>query len=154
MTIENYQNQLINNRLMRNDIEIDFFEEAVERVFDEKNIDTLKILMEGFDDKTNQEEVMFSLIHRMEHFVSQNGINEYLRIVFENIQRLFPHAKRWAEIIILRLMNDGDTFLLLVSKIQNLTYKTKEDVKEIIQNLTIRNPNKFKEKGEKLLCQI
>ena len=154
MTIQENKNQLIANRLMRTDEEISLFEAAMDNIFEEKQIEIVPLLLEGFDDQTEEEEVMFSLIHAIEYFVGQNGMKEYIKIVFENYHLLFPHAKRWAEIILLRLINDEESFNIIPDLIQYIKSDHKTEIKEIITKLINRNPAKFKEKGEKLLSLI
>jgi len=145
---------LIANRLMRTDDEISLFEAAINNIFEEKQIEIVPLLLEGFDDQTAEEEVMFSLIHAIEYFVSQDGMKEYIKIVFENFHVLFPHAKRWAEIILLRLINTEESFNQIQEFIHYIKAGDKLEIKEIIKKLINRNPDKFKEKGERLLSLI
>jgi len=134
---------LIANRLMRTDEEISLFQAAIDSIFEEKQIEIVPLLLEGFDDQTEEEEVMFSLIHAIEYFVSQNGMKEYIKIVFENYHLLFPHARRWAEIILLRLINTEESINLIQESIQNIKPDYKPALKEILANLISRNPAKI-----------
>ena len=68
MDTEKEVNKLIDNRLMRSDKEIENFEEAMNALYNVKDIENIKFYCQAFDDKTEDRAVMFSLIHGIEAY--------------------------------------------------------------------------------------
>ncbi len=117
-------------------------------------INDFESLVDGFDDKTENEEVMFSLVHALEYYAEQKGAEVYINKILSCLKLMNPHALNWAEILILRIIND-DTYYNLLQKIiiENNSYDT-NILKLILKNLIKRNPNRFSEKCNYLLSLI
>lgn len=58
--------ELKNNRLLRDESEVEKFEKAIENILDMNDVNHIEILCQGFDDLTENDEAMFGLIHAIE----------------------------------------------------------------------------------------
>ncbi|PAF37579.1 hypothetical protein CHH58_07975 [Terribacillus saccharophilus] len=57
---------LKDNRLLRDDQEVEKFEKAIKNILKMKDGNNIPLLCQGFDDETENDEVMFGLIHAIE----------------------------------------------------------------------------------------
>ncbi|GHU62765.1 hypothetical protein FACS1894123_04290 [Bacteroidia bacterium] len=63
-----YLTELIKNRKMETDEQIESFEQALDSIFSRRDFNDFDNLIKGFDDGTENKEVMFSLVHAVEYF--------------------------------------------------------------------------------------
>lgn len=70
MDKESYIKVLKENRKLKNDNEIEIFEDAIEKLLETNDV---KCLYCGFDNDTEEEEVMFGLVHAVESYYSCSG---------------------------------------------------------------------------------
>lgn len=148
MTVKQY----IENRLMVDYEQKELFEEAMNKLFEEFDVNKFDIYLQGFDDNTEDEELMFSVVHGIEYIVKMYGIDFYVKKLLNNLKILQPHAYQWSETLILRLINWEDSFNVLKNELKNIDNETATLLNKIINNLILRNPEKFETKGKELLC--
>ena len=150
----NAKRELVSNRKMETSDQIDLFEQALNEIFAKRDFNDFESLINGFDDKTENEEVMFSLIHALEYFAENKGGEVYINKILSCLKLLNPHALDWAELLMLRIIND-DTYYDLLRKIvaENYSYDT-DILKLILKKLIKRNPDRFSEKCNYLFSFI
>lgn len=93
--------QLRENRLMRDIEEVKKFERALQTIMQEEDAESIRGLCSAFDDETEQEEVMFGLVHAVEHL----GRDEKVLELAKSISIMLPHAKEWAKLFHYRILN-------------------------------------------------
>ncbi|MFP7476957.1 Imm30 family immunity protein [Terribacillus saccharophilus] len=72
---------LKDNRLLRDDQEVEKFEKAIENILKMKDGNRITFLCQGFDDDTENDEVMFGLIHAIESYDNIVGSVSSLNIL-------------------------------------------------------------------------
>lgn len=143
--------QYIENRLMADYEQKKLFEEAMNKLFEEFDVNKFDIYLQGFDDNTEDEELMFSVVHGIEYIIKMYGIDFYVKKLLHNLKILQPHAYQWSETLILRLINREDSFNVLKNELKNIGNEIATLLNKILNNLILRNPEKFEIKGKELL---
>lgn len=90
------------NRLMQTQEQVNKFENALAEIADnpdEQNLSAYHLLL---DDKCQQPEVMFSLIHWLEAFDIEKQIAAFIEVV----PQLMINAPEWTRVIHNRILND------------------------------------------------
>ncbi|MCM3225739.1 Imm30 family immunity protein [Terribacillus saccharophilus] len=96
---------LKDNRLLRDDQEVEKFEKAIEDILTMKDGNHIALLCQGFDDDTENDEVMFGLIHAIESYDNIVGSVSSLSILANSFSVMLPHAQEWLKIIQKRILN-------------------------------------------------
>lgn len=143
--------QYIENRLMADYEQKKLFEEAMNKLFEEFDVNKFDIYLQGFDDNTEDEELMFSVVHGIEYIIKMYGVDFYVKKLLHNLKILQPHAYQWSETLILRLINREDSFNVLKNELKNIGNEIATLLNKILNNLILRNPEKFETKGKELL---
>jgi len=95
-------NNLWNNRLLKNSNEIAIFEENLIELTENFGEDDIIELCQILDDKTDDSEVMFGIIHLLETLSTKQAfINTVIGVV-----KMKSRSPEWAKIIIRRCLND------------------------------------------------
>ena len=95
-------NNLWNNRLLKNSNEIAIFEENLIELTENFDEDDIIELCQILDDKTDDSEVMFGIIHLLETLSTKQAfINTVIGVV-----KMKSRSPEWAKIIIRRCLND------------------------------------------------
>lgn len=143
--------QLIKNKLMKTYEEVELYEKATNSLFNEKDSNCIFELINGFHDETENDEVMFSTLHGIEFFSKTLGLEKYIEIILPLLKLLQLDAYNWSETFYLRLLNSDKSFNILLSIIKGQKDEDKNIIENITRKLIKRNPNRFEEKGNKVL---
>ena len=122
---------LYNNRLLKDNKEIEIFEENLEilsETFTEEDIIELCSIL---DDRTENVEVMFGAIHLLETLSSEKAFENTIKGVVE----MFNKSPEWANIIIYRCLNDEFSVQMINQVKDRLNIKTVEKFKEILSEI-------------------
>jgi hypothetical protein len=151
--MKNAEKELMNNRKMETDEQIESFERALNLIFSRHDFNDFESLIKGFDDNTENVEVMYSLVHAVEYFAEQKGSKEYVKKILSCLKLMNPHALNWADIVILRILNNEDYYTSLQEAV--LEKSCDMDMFKLIMNRLIkRNPDRFSEKCNFVLSLI
>ncbi len=131
MNIDNIIKNLFKNRLMRDDKEIDEFEESLGEINHLSNVDYIAELCKVFDDKTEHHEVMWGLVHLIESFDAEFGSEQTLKQIIKATPYMLNTAKEWIKILNHRILNDEPSRIAFSKSLCN----TEEDTKHIVLNL-------------------
>ncbi|USK35057.1 immunity 30 family protein [Bacillus sp. F19] len=135
--------ELKNNRLLRDENEVEKFEQSIENILEMKDVNHIEILCQGFDDLTENDEIMFGLIHAIESYDNIVDSEVSLKILANSIPNMLPHAKEWLKILHKRILNHEPS-LNIYKKIIPTLYKDVQDY--IVSQLTSikeKNPSRF-----------
>lgn len=138
-------NRLKDNRLMHSEQEIILFEEALEEVANTNDDHLISQLMGVLDDETEQEEVMWGLIHTIEYlsaFSPKEGLKQMIAAVPMNIEK----SREWMEILHYRILNHEDYRRILVEALEEADEISKEVVLNLLEDIRDEDPNSFKDK--------
>ena len=144
--------ELKNNRLLRDENEVEKFEKSIENILEMKDVSHIEVLCQGFDDLTENDEVMFGLIHAIESYDNIVDSEASLKVLANSIPKMLPHAKEWLKILHKRILNHEPSLNIYKEIIPTLD----KDVQEyIISQLIVikeKNPSKF-EKSVNLILE-
>jgi len=142
------------NRLMRTDKEITDFEEAMNLLYEVENIENIEYFCKAFDDNTQEHPVMFSLIHGIENYDNVFGKEAATSRFLDSIHHMQPSASEWLETMILRNLNHDPSRAVLIDQLKQKNDEIKNIVREVIDKLIKRNPEKFEQTGNDVLNAI
>lgn len=137
---------LKNNRLLRNEIEIEKFEESIKNVLEMKDPKHIEVLCQGFDDSTENDEVMFGLIHAIESYDTIVSSEVSLYILGESIPKMIPHAEEWLKVLHKRILNHERSRDDYKRIIPTLNSDAQEMVVSLLNDIKKKNPVQFEQK--------
>lgn len=143
MGIDDLTQKLVHNRLLQNEEQLKEYEQTIETIIAMNSSDCIRVLCLGFDDETENDEVMFGLLHTIEALDKELGLEQSLTKQAEAFQYMLPHAKEWAVIFHKRILNQDVTRKAYAEVILNADNNTKDIVVSILNEIGIKNQVKF-----------
>jgi hypothetical protein len=128
------------NRLMQNQQQVTDFENALTEIADnpdEQNLSTYHLVL---DDKCQQPEVMFSLIHFLECFDLEEQIAAFIKVA----PQLMINAPEWTRIIHDRILNDDSACQVYQKLLHSANLNTPHFLYHLLEE-SIVNKLKIKE---------
>ncbi|WP_293334946.1 Imm30 family immunity protein [Microcoleus sp. CAWBG58] len=132
------------NKLMRSPDEVTAFENALASIADRPQDEDLPDLHLILDDRCEQPEVMFSLIHFLESFDVSAQIQAFVTVV----PQLMLVASEWTRILHSRILNDGDACRLYRDTLHSLNSQEPNFVRQLLEESASYNLNKREPKLE------
>jgi hypothetical protein len=134
-------NFLEKNKLMRSPDEVTAFENALASVADRPQDEDLPDLHLILDDRCEQPEVMFGLIHFLESFDVSAQMQAFVTVV----PQLMLVASEWTRILHNRILNDDDACRLYRDILHSLNSEEPSFVRQLLEesasyNLSKREP--------------
>lgn len=154
MEIDDLAQKLVHSRLLQNEEQVQVFEQSIESIMSMNNSDCIKSLCLGFDDQTENDEVMFGLLHTIESFDQELGLEQSFIKQAEALRYMLPHAKEWAKTFHKRILNQDEARNAYARVISNADNATRELVLSLMNEIKAKNPEKFAEKTEEFLSSI
>lgn len=142
--------KLQKSRLLRNTFEITDFESAIENIISFKDAKLIKDLCTGFDDKTEDHEVMFGLVHAIEDFEGEEGLLEMVKA----IPTMLPHAKEWVTILNYRILNHEPSRKLYIDVLKKVDVSVKNTILQILKEIKNEDPVKFEMSVNEVLVSL
>lgn len=142
--------KLQQNRLLRNSNEVHAFELAIENIVSLKDVNFVKDLCSGFDDQTEDHEIMFGLIHAIEDVEGEEGLFEMAKAIPSMLQ----HAKEWATILHYRILNHEISRKLYVKVLLRVDPTVKETIIGIIKEIKDEDPTRFGNSANEILTNV
>ncbi|MFC3749395.1 Imm30 family immunity protein [Paenibacillus sp. GCM10012306] len=93
---------LYENRFLRTELECERFDRTLEGLAGDTEDRIIHEIFRVFDDETEQEEVMFSLVH----FVESYQTEMYLTQLLESLPAMLEPARDWAIVLNKRILKD------------------------------------------------
>lgn len=137
-------NILKTNKLMRSPDEVTAFENALASLADRPQNEDLPDLHLILDDRCQQPEVMFGLIHFLESFDAPAQIQAFVTVVPE----LMLVASEWTRILHSRILNDGDACRLYRDILHSLNSQEPNFVRQLLEESASYHLNKGEPKLE------
>jgi len=142
MDIDNEIQKLSDNRLLKSEKEIYEFEHAIANILNMNDVNCIKYLCLGFDDSTEQDEVMFGLVHAIESYDRVFGTDNSLFEFSKAIPDMYPRAPKWVEIFHKRILNDETSRIAYAKIISKADSSVKAIVVDVINQIAKKNPAK------------
>ncbi|MEK3688436.1 Imm30 family immunity protein [Paenibacillus sp. FSL R10-2736] len=142
--------RLYENRLLRTELECEQFDLALEGLAGDTEDAVIHQIFKVFDDDTEQEEVMFSLVH----FVESVQMEMYLTQLLESLPDMMEHARNWAIVLNTRILND-DNYRKDYAEIAALMpMKVKRCLAFLLEEIKEDNPRLFERKANYILAKL
>lgn len=135
--------KLYENRLLASDDEFNTFELALASLAELVDETDIPELCNVLDDNTEDEEVLFGIVHLMEKFSSLEAF--VLTVV--GLSKIAKKSPRWAKIVLYRCLNDEGSREMLKKALQ------KADIiysKEVVSLLNMIQAEEFQRFGSKI----
>ncbi|HEX2926306.1 MAG TPA: Imm30 family immunity protein [Ruminiclostridium sp.] len=151
MNVDKEIQQLIDNRLLRDESEIQSYEDAIINIMKSDDIKTICKMCMGFDDNTEHHEVMYSLVHALEKYSTKFNDESSLVELANGIINMIPHAIKWAETLNKRVLNHGPSRANFAKIISTLQVDTRMVIIDLLKDLKNRKPDLFANKVDEVL---
>ena len=142
------------NKLLRTNEEIEKFECAIENILSNEDYNDIKHLCTGFDDNTEDDEVMFGLIHAIESYDRIADMKLTLKEFIDSIPRVYSYAKEWIKIMNKRILNDENSLEEYIKIAKNCDEELKLILIELMNEVKKDNPERFSQPVNKFLTYI
>ncbi|WP_046173628.1 Imm30 family immunity protein [Domibacillus indicus] len=149
MKAEEAIHTLMNSRFMRTETEISLFEEALEAVYQANDYRLTEELTGVLEDDTEQEEVMWGVIHAIEALSARSpkeALARQIAAVPENLDK----SRGWLSILHVRIVNHDEYRGLLAEVLREADTRIQEAVIGLFHDIQKENPGQFKEKAEQV----
>jgi hypothetical protein len=125
------------------------FEQILAEVGAFKDADSIVALSQFFDDESEYDEAMFSMIHLIESFDDVTYIGKLL----EATPELCLSKPRWASIIFMRVLNSESTKRELIRQLRMASTDVKQNIRALMEKINARSV-KFVEKTTPVLIAV
>ncbi|MEC4807399.1 MAG: Imm30 family immunity protein [Jaaginema sp. PMC 1079.18] len=129
MTQEHWINSLKANRLMRSHEEVNAFENALCQLAEHPQNEDLAALHLIFDDRCEQPEVMFSLVHFLESLALEEQLQAFVTVV----PQLIVIAPDWTKILHTRILNDEEACSLYREKLRSANASSPHFIRHLLE---------------------
>ena len=146
--------QLVRSRLLQNEKQVQDFEQSIEKMISMNTSDCMKNLCLGLDDETENDEVMFGLVHTIESFDQELGLEQSLTKLAEALPFMLPHAKEWAKTFQKRILNHAEARYVYATVISNTDNAAKDMVLSLMDEIKMKNPDQFAKKVDEFRSSI
>lgn len=137
-------------RLLRNTSEVNDFESAIENIVSLNDAKFIRDLCTGFDDKAEDSEVMFGLIHAIEDFEGEESLIETAKA----IPYMLPHAKEWAVILNYRILNHEPSRKLYIEALKKVDASVRGTIVEILEEIKSEDPVRFEDSVNEVMKNL
>lgn len=142
MNIQELVCQMIKNKKLRNNYEIEKYEQAIEQLINHNKLEELYF---GFDDNTNDDEVMFGLVHVIESFYEEVGEEEYFFIFINQIKMIYIESKEWVKLMTIRILNDIQSRNEFIKVFQKSNQEDKDFIINLMEDIELNNVEHLKD---------
>ncbi len=139
MTEKHWIDSLKASRLMRSREEVNAFENALFQLAENPKNDDLPALHLIFDDRCQQPEVMFGLVHLLESFALEEQLQAFVAIVPE----LITVAPDWTKILHSRILNDKEACRLYRDKLHSANASSPHFIRQLLEESVIYRLTQF-----------
>lgn len=145
--------RIYRNRLLQSEKEINAFEEALSNLINLGDTSVIADLCMGFDDNTEQYEIMFELVHGIEHLYKDN-IEEGLNLIAVAVPRVIDRAREWLEVLHYRNLNHDQVRKIYSNVLSKLDEKTKKIIINLLKDIQEEDPDMFSKSVNEVLKTI
>ncbi|EOO34104.1 Imm30 family immunity protein [Bacillus mycoides] len=142
--------RLYSCRFLKNQSECEEFDNVLENLADCDDEKLIKDLCIVFEDETQEEEVMFGLVHFIESF----EMEKYLTEMPKALPKMVESAKEWAMLLNIRVLNND----LYRSKYAKILIGMNSDIKLTVINLLneiiFDDPKRFEGVANEILSEL
>lgn len=141
--------QLINARKLSTKEEYLLFESALQELQMNITVDDIAEICKAFDDDTQDDEVMFGIIHLIEYLQGEEYL-KYIAIYTPDMK----YAHDWAMTLNKRILNSSQYFEKYIEVIGELKKEYKENILRLLIDIKNDSPTKFGKKIDTLIKRV
>jgi len=135
MTADHWMHILEANKLMHSPEEVAAFEHALAQIAENLPKENLPALHLILDDRCEQPEVMFSLVHLLESFALDEQVQAFISV----IPQLITFAPDWTRILHTRILNDEAACRCYQENLQAMNASSPHFIRQLLEeNATSR----------------
>lgn len=134
--------KLYESRKIASDEEFKVFDETLSEISELVTEEDIPTLCNILDDLTEDEEVLFGIVHLIEKFDSQEAFN--LTVI--GIKNIAKSSPRWAKIILYRCLNDNFSRSMLKNALSLVDSNANEEVIRLLKQIKEEDSEKFSNK--------
>lgn len=149
MSKNEYINCLINARNLNSDEDYAQFESALRQLDGSIKVEDVYDICKAFIDTTNDDEVMFGIIHLIEKLQSE----EYLKCIAICTPNM-TEAHEWAMTLNKRIINSDKYYMMYIDVINRLDIELKRKILGLLVDVKNDNPKRFSKKIDFILKKI
>ncbi|SDL29126.1 Immunity protein 30 [Paenibacillus jilunlii] len=142
--------QLYHNRLLRTELECEAFDLALEGLAGDTEDAVIHQIFNVFDDDTEQEDVMFGLVH----FVESYQMEMYLTQLLESLPDMLENARNWAIVLNQRILEDDLCRREYADIAAGMTPRIKRSLAFLLEEIKEDNPRLYERKVNAILGQL
>ncbi|GGB49979.1 hypothetical protein F3157_11625 [Virgibacillus dakarensis] len=142
MNVKLELNKIYTNRLLQTSDEITEFEQALENVVSLDDVSLISDLCYSLDDDTDNYEVMFGLIHGIEHLYKYR-IEEGLNLLALAVPKVIDRAEEWMEVLHYRILNHPKVRVAYGRVLSKLDVQTRKIIIELLNDIKNEDPDMF-----------
>ncbi|QMW93314.1 hypothetical protein FF104_20655 [Clostridium butyricum] len=126
--------------MIKNEEEIEEFENAIEKIVKLQDVKLISKMCRCFDDKCENIEVMYGLVHAIEIFECE----EYFEQVIMATQSMLQNAKMWVRTIYYGILNDELSRKIFIDVLKNrVDSNNRLMVISLLEKIRHEKPNIF-----------
>jgi hypothetical protein len=133
--------------------QVEEFEQALKNIYEYGEVSIIKDLILAFDDNTEYHEIMFNLVHTIEHLY-KNNIDEGLKQIATSVPTVISYGREWVEIIHYRILNHPLVRKIYAKVLKNIDNKTRSIIKNLLKDIKEEDPDMFGESVDEVLNNI
>ena len=142
--------RLYSCRFLKNQSECEEFDSVLENLADCDDEKLIKELCIVYEDETQEEEVMFGLVHFIESF----EMEKYLTEMPKALPKMVESAKEWAMLLNIRILNN-DLYRSEYAKILvGMNHDIKLTVINLLNEIISDDPKRFEGVANEILSEL
>jgi hypothetical protein len=145
--------KVYDNRLLKTKKQVEEFEQALKNIYEYGEVSIIKDLILAFDDNTEHHEIMFNLVHTIEHLY-KNKIEEGLKLIATSVPTVISYGREWIEILHYRILNHPHVRTIYAKVLGNIDIKTRNIIKGLLRDIKKEDPELFGESVDEVLDNI
>lgn len=138
--------KLYTNRLMQDSEQIALFEEALERIGSEHDLQHIPLLCRAFDDETEHYEVMYGMVHTVERYDKLSTPAQATAKFISAIPSMLPQAAEWLETLLFGILNDNAARQVFAELLAASPSDIQNRVRSILRKIVADDPEAFQAK--------
>lgn len=142
--------RLYDNRLLRTELECEAFDLALEGLAGDMEDAVIQQIFKVFDDDTEQEEIMFGLVHFLESY----QMEMYLTQLLESLPEMLENARSWAIVLNQRILNDDSYRKDYADIAAGMPSRVKKSLAFLLEEIREDNPRLFERKANMILNRL
>ena len=142
--------RLYSCRFLKNQSECEEFDDVLENLADCDDEKLIKELCIVFEDETQEEEVMFGLVHFIESF----EMEKYLTEMPKALPKMVESAKEWAMLLNKRILNSDLCRSEYAKVLVGMNHDIQLTVINLLNEIIADNPKKFESTANEVLSQL